>query len=520
MKKLWITLSTFICAWIFIIGFNLSIAISINANIDKAITYNNIYSRNCSDYVMERVLSEKSILVLGSSELSAADDLAYPNALYNYGYADFNIVLMGAGYLQSLSQAINIGALQNNIKNNKVVLIVSPQWFTYGGVSSEAFSSRFEETNFIEFLKNGNISKETKIKVANRVNELLAADPAELKTVQKFEDAYLYKSLNPMKWIEILTHDAFSQSKLNFTILRELKEVENKIDYNVYVKADNIDYDVLLSEAQKIGEKECTNNVYGVYDYYFNTYIRADYFAWHNANVSGSYASSIEYDDLKLFLDVCKETGIEPLIVSVPVNGRWYDYTGFPKSDRNTYYQNIRDICSEYGVALADFSEKEYEIYFLKDIMHMGWKGWCYFDKAVYGFYKNQEYNDNTIYEKTFFEIARTDSNVTICENGELIYKNTTEGNNFNGVVITTEPEGTILDNLQKVGNRTGMFLYEGDSGNHQIRIRANANLHDENVVINAYLEKGCAYKLKYSVNSLTSDEIKVSDFTLYKVIY
>jgi len=38
-------------------------------------------------------------------------------------------------------------------------------------------------------------------------------------------------------------------------------------------------------------------------------------------------------------------------------------------------------------VKTADFSDKEYEKYFLKDIMHMGWKGWVYFDEAVFNFY-------------------------------------------------------------------------------------------------------------------------------------
>ena len=32
-----------------------------------------------------------------------------------------------------------------------------------------------------------------------------------------------------------------------------------------------------------------------------------------------------DVQDLKLFLDLCVELNIEPLIISVPVNGKWYD---------------------------------------------------------------------------------------------------------------------------------------------------------------------------------------------------
>lgn len=115
------------------------------------------------------------------------------------------------------------------------------------------------------------------------------------------------------------------------------------------------------------------------------THLHADKIASLKGSYSGaSYVESPEYDDFRLFLDVCKELNIEPLIISAPVNGRWYDYAEFSKADRNTYYQNIRDICREYNVKLADFSQKEYEIYFLRDIMHLGWKGWLYHCQVQY----------------------------------------------------------------------------------------------------------------------------------------
>ena len=97
---------------------------------------------------------------------------------------------------------------------------------------------------------------------------------------------------------------------------------------------------------------------------------------------------SPEYDDLRLFLQVAKELGIEIMLVSVPVNGYWYDYTGFPQEDRKQYYQNIRNIAEQNGVRLVDYSDREYEPYFLRDIMHLGWKGWAYLDEQIYQFYQ------------------------------------------------------------------------------------------------------------------------------------
>jgi len=353
-------------------------------------TYFNMDSRNSCDNIMDDIITENSIVVLGSSELSASDDLAYPPVLFNYGHSDFNMVLVGRGYMQSLQHAIDVGAFQNNIKNGKIVLIVSPQWFTASHISSEVFASRFDESMFVEFLRNDDISKKTKEAISNRINSLLESDPAELKRVRKYEDIYLYHNLNPVLWAEMSTYNLFREAKRRFELMRDTNKLNNPINYEKYVHVEEIDFFSLLKQAEEIGKEQCTNNEYGVYDDYFTKYIQEDYDSLKDLAVGASYATSIEYDDFRLFLDVCKETEIDPLIVNIPVNGRWYDYTGFPLSDREQYYQNIRNICEEYDVEIADFSDKEYEMYFLKDIMHLGWKGWVYLDEAVYRFYKGE----------------------------------------------------------------------------------------------------------------------------------
>lgn len=116
MKKVYLLLAALVCAFVCIIGLNLHAKTLLDDNIEKAIYYNNVSSKNCSDYVMEKVLNERSIVVLGSSELSFSNSPAYPPKLFNYGNSDFNMVLMGSGYFQCIPQAINVGALSNNIK--------------------------------------------------------------------------------------------------------------------------------------------------------------------------------------------------------------------------------------------------------------------------------------------------------------------------------------------------------------------------------------------------------------------
>ena len=353
------------------------------------IIYYNTDDRNFSKYALGAIITDGAIPVFGSSELSASDNIAYPPALFHNGNSDFNMVLIGRGSMQSLHHAITLGAISNMIPDKKVVLIISPQWFTSGHLSSEAYASRFSERMYVDFLKNSDISYETKSYVSERVISLLTSDPQTLERVEKYEKIYLAHSLNPLLRIEMGVYNGFMNIRQNFLFQRDI--LDRKVNDQEWVQAEKIDFDALLSQAEEAGELACTNNEFGVYDEYFDRYIKEDLDANKDSNMNASYLQSPEYNDLCIFLEVCRQTGIEPLIVSVPVNGYWYDYTGFSQEDRNGYYQKIRDICDEYQVQIADFSNKEYEKYFLRDVMHLGWKGWVYLDETVYEFSKEAE---------------------------------------------------------------------------------------------------------------------------------
>lgn len=100
------------------------------------------------------------------------------------------------------------------------------------------------------------------------------------------------------------------------------------------------------------------------------------------------YQTGPEFDDLRCFLTVCRELGVEPMIVVVPVNGYYYDYTGFPKEARQAYYAKVKGIAEEYGAKVADFSDQEYTKYFFEDRVHLGKKGWLMVNESLYEFYK------------------------------------------------------------------------------------------------------------------------------------
>lgn len=345
----------------------------------------NIDQRNQSRTSLKGLLDDRTVLVLGSSELMHPDRIAYPQYLFGNKDSDFKMVLAGREYTQSIHQAMTIGAYGDLLPKKKVVFVLSPQWFTRKGIDSQAYASRFSESIYLQMMRNQNLSRNVKQRITDRLKVLLKSDPKQLTRIQEYEKIYLGNDVNLFARGKLQIYRSFMDIKNNYQLYGQLSKL-NLSDCGV-VKGAEIDYQSLMKEATAEGERESASNVFGFKASFYDT-IKDKLQGKRNEQTKETYTSSPEYEDFRLFLDVCRELRIDPLIVSVPVNGYWYDYTGLPKAEREGYYENIRRICQEYRVELADFSDREYEKYFLEDNAHLGRKGWVYFDQAVYQFYQ------------------------------------------------------------------------------------------------------------------------------------
>ncbi len=325
-----------------------------------------------------------SILVLGSSELSA-----FNTEIVGNGNSNFNMYIIGRGYTKCLQSALTLGAIQNATKINKVVLIISPQWFEKDStLSSEIFASRFQKNHFNMFLKNKKISYEMKQQVINELKKLEKSDEVEFKKIQQYENAYLNGNIIDRVSLEI--SDNIGNTKQKIKLIKLLNEFKGTTKSNETVKFENYDFKQLLDNADKEGKNACTNNEWGIYDDYYNKYVKNSLLQSKNSKSYEDFSNIEEYEYLEMFLKICNELEVKPLIINVPVNGIWYDYVGVSKTEREKYYKKINEISLKYGAKVADFSQCEYEKYFLKDIMHIGWRGWIKVDEEIYKFYKEQ----------------------------------------------------------------------------------------------------------------------------------
>lgn len=331
-------------------------------------------------------LNKDSLVVLASSELQHGVSTPYhPQNMFKGN--TFQPMLIGAGYYQTLSHAVTLAALEPSMEKRKVVLMVAPQWFRKAGVLPEAYSSRFSENSFLDMLDNTKLSKETKEYITDRSVKLLSADKAMQKRVLDYDNLYLKGEKNSLLKIKYDIYRCFLDDKEKQNIITAAFSSGITHKKETVLSSSEPDWNTYMTEAAEDAKAATSNNNFQISNKYYNFKIKPQLKKRKGSSHKSSYASSPEYDDLKCFLQVCKELDVEPMLILLPMNGRWYDYTDFPKERRDQFYENVKKVAADYPNAkITDFSNDDYTDYFMEDTVHIGWKGWVSINEILYKF--------------------------------------------------------------------------------------------------------------------------------------
>lgn len=337
-----------------------------------------------------------TLTLCGSSEIEAS--FIYktnPLVFFTNKRDGFQVNAYGNAGYSCIVQAVNLGALGSNCSGKKVVIILSPQWFTKKGESENMFEASSSELQVASFFFNKNINIKEKEILANRILTI-SKDKQNKDFIMMRNMCKLYINNNsktvlkryilyPYFWLryEVL----YIKDDINADKILNIKK--NQIKY-ITPQKSNIDWKKEISKTSADSAKKSNNNCYGFDNDLYTKKYSNKLKEYKGSSRKSSYRVSPEYVDLKLMLQVCKDNGIKPLIINVPVNGYWYDYTGFDKNDRKDYYKKVSDIIKDYGFKEADFSNHEYDKGFLKDPSHLGEKGCIYLDQAI-----DEYYNEN-----------------------------------------------------------------------------------------------------------------------------
>ena len=311
---------------------------------DNSVRYSTAYEKYKSKDIITENITQNTLVLLGSSELTATINERYhPNKIFNY--EDFNIMQIGTGYSQNIVQASTLGSIEGAMKNKKVAIVESVQWFAKGGLQNDAFLNKASQEHIYNTMINDKISKKTKEKLINRVIELTSNSKAQNDIYRKYKEYFIENkgSFIGEKMLA-LDNDIYSfKNKIQFYVNKD------KINYPFSGKnTPNYDWNSLTNNFVEEVKKTTNNNEYAVDNKYYNTYLAKNYSTFRDSNKGISYLESPEYTDYEIFLDVAKELGMKVEVIIFPVNGKWNDYTGVSKEMREQAYRNIEEMAKKY----------------------------------------------------------------------------------------------------------------------------------------------------------------------------
>jgi D-alanine transfer protein len=312
------------------------------------------------------------MLFYGSSEL--IDPI--PNRASDFFSSEpsgFQVCPIGKAGTTSLTILQKLGALGSKLRGCKIAISLSPSSFFTPAVSPYAYAGNFS------------LPAAGGVLFSNALSSNLKADIA--KRMLQFPD-----TLEKSALLELAAHCLASWRPLDRVVLAVISPL-GRLQNAVFDLQDHFETLVyILSRGRTVHLHE------------------SRVFDAHNAPPDGGpgtqgkqarrfgsgedaafrarVGAAMEWIDLELLFRTLIELKVQPLILSMPIDGALYDARGVSRSARQVYYDRLSEIAQRYHFQLMQFEDHDSDADFLiARREHPTSKGWMYYDKALNDFF-------------------------------------------------------------------------------------------------------------------------------------
>lgn len=331
---------------------------------------------------------ENYIPIIGSSELSRMDPF-HPSSMAQKYHWKNQPFLLGNPGTASLTQAMNVSGM-SNLRNQKAVFIISPQWFTKKGARSDAFKFYFSPMQLTSFILKANPHHRYLDEyIAQRIIQLgISKGPIKNDAIRRiaagekitgFERFYLERSLSSLQSQDYLFGSAF------------LNDHEKRINKAADQLPNKYDYKHLDKLAVKLAKRHSHENDLQIVDSFYRRELNHRIAQYANSHTKADYLHSPEYNDFEALLYMFKQNHVQVLFVIQPVNKKWMEYTGMPQSSLDNFDRKIKYQLNKQGFNdVVDLTTVKNSNYIAEDTIHMGWRGWLMLDKKLIPYYRDK----------------------------------------------------------------------------------------------------------------------------------
>lgn len=305
---------------------------------------------------------DNRLTIMGSSEIQYA---AYAPYYFLPDSAGIPTTAFGHAHHQNLSIACELLAAGKELEGANICVFLSPGWFESDGTNIEAFLE-FVRPNFLRrIIHDNSIPEQEKMRIARYVYQHFAYINNPSAELIFFRGMYLRKLLG-----------GYPKS----LVKPSLKNIK-KINYeplpaydlsNVRVN-DSMDIEAIKKRLDAEFLSTCTNNTMYIDSSYYSTYLMRD--GHYRPGIIKKTSKREELEDFFMVVDILKRHNCKATFVFQPLNP--FHYKGL--DHLNETRKEITEKLKACGFPLLDLyvtKPEDYNVLFLKDIMHPGDRGW------------------------------------------------------------------------------------------------------------------------------------------------
>ncbi len=326
--------------------------------------------------------------VFGSCELLHND----MNAIFINKNNGFQINKIGSHGHQSIIHAMNLGAFNQDITDKKIFFLSSSSWFRKSGITKYWFEASFSKIKFYSFMFNKKLSNSLKKRLARRIIAIpkkksygLEIFYAKIYSNERNILNILPKIVHPLYFfcykLLIVRDKHAAYQKLNEYRRKNIPEITKTV-----IKNHDWENEKLLALEK---DKKVSHNDFHIEDDWYDKAIKDYHLPKYKFDIP---ADSLEREDFLIFLEVCQEQKVKPIIVNLPLHGKIADHFDLKfmfgmKNQRIEFNKWFRETVSSYNFELVDLSEYEYVDYFNNRFTTMGSYGRVHVYEAISQFY-------------------------------------------------------------------------------------------------------------------------------------
>jgi D-alanine transfer protein len=355
--------------------------------------------KNQGSALQDSAFKQQDLLpIYGSSELNIANPYHASQVFGSYP-TGFTIFPVGKAATTDLIMLQDLAAVGTDLKGKKVAISLSAGWFFGNMAGAHGYAGNFSFLHAYALAFSSDLAYGTKHEAAARMLQYpktLEDDPFLKFALERLADnstwsRVVYYSLVPigkMRIFIIRLQDHWD----TLVLIRQKTHDKQPLSDNVTKHATQLDWPTLLIKATQEQQQHAENNPFGFDDTAwkntFSAQVPKQKHTRNDAQFLKNLSQSAEWTDLDLLVRGAKEMGAQPLILSMPIQGTYYDFVGISLQARQAYYQKLEQIGQKYNVPVVDFSNHDEDKYFLIDPgAHTSREGWVYYDQALDAFY-------------------------------------------------------------------------------------------------------------------------------------